>query len=264
VCSSDLIAGLVTKNKDYTALYVLRITGFPTLMISVVKSRILEMTYISMIDSTFSLVTFFVVLLIICFYFGIMSLQIWSGGFAYCSYDLYPTGENLFLYSSKQFPYGCNGLANVSNSNSLNLTNIYPENPINTYNNIFSSCESIFRIVMSNNWAGICISSLSYLGFELEPRYISSSVSFLFYLFLGVIALFFSCFFAAALFYHYLIVFYFDYIYEYGSLFREEEVVWLEMMVIIYLDTLFSFLLLFYFSSEYSALCRTNPRCTNP
>jgi hypothetical protein len=168
-------------------------------------------------------------------------LQIWRGKFGYCSYSFYPSFDSRYVSSDTvHFPSGCDGLAyiptdtsiqydsSITNSSDYSWTSIYWENPIDTFDNFYASYQSIFRVTMINEWAPIAFSASSCVGENIQPQYNNSRISFAFFLFVSVFALFLNTVFAALIFYHYLAIFLAE---QQKHSYKREDIIWLEMMV---------------------------------
>ena len=172
---------------------MIRIVRAPMLIRKFSKSRSADALVDALVDSSGSLFFLVIVSGLLIYFFGIVGLQLWEGNFGRCSDPNYPGGRSRYATDS-QYPTGCAG----------NATH-YLEwlQPLNNFNAIDYSMDSVLRIVMMNEWHSILFQAMDNVNDNYEPKENNARGSFIYFYLIVNISVVLSCLYVAVIFYHF-------------------------------------------------------------
>jgi len=197
---------LLPEYKLFTQFRVIRLVKFPDIIRSFSQTHSLNMIIAALYSSPRSIGNLIIVGLVIVYFFAVIGLQTWLGMFGYCSYDMYPSGQEK-TEPTATFPEGCSGIYNTKNIfGAYSITKITWKTHIDSFDDIFKSFRSCFKVFINNDWQGILYNAEDVTGVNLEPKETGATTSFFFFMILAYIALTLSVMFLSIFYYHYIMV----------------------------------------------------------
>ena len=220
---------VVLDNKFITPAMIIRLVKMPSIIQYLVKNKSFQQLVQSTKNSVKSLLLVVSISLAICFFFAVLGMQFWQYGFGYCSYKDYPKGYARDSIAYANYPNGCNGtrIFNLTETvqASTKLEWWYSDDD---YSTLMYACQSVFKVIMMNNWSELLFFGTSYDGWDRQPRSNHSPGAFLFYFVLAIVGSIINVMFASVIFYHYQV-----HVLTGGTsfVFRQEDVIWREMEI---------------------------------
>lgn len=190
----------------FSDVRIARIAKLPQVFLKLARSETMTAIIKSYQQAWKSLLTVTICMFLAIAFFGVVGLQIWLGQFGACSYGDYPADSNRFK-SSSLFPNGCNGTAYlpVYGLNSSELVELSWNSQLDNFDNIFTSCKTVFKVMMFNNWENILFSALDAVNVDVQPKENNSAASFLYFMVLVYFAFALGALFTSVLYYHFSI-----------------------------------------------------------
>lgn len=219
----------ISQNYVIFPFIIIRIFKIPNVADKLYFSASLRKLAISTRKAALSMFALATLSMFVCFVFAVFGVQLWSRGFWYCknkTFDNnfeYPPGLSRYTATSS-FPTGCSGTSSSG-------TKLVWRSNSDTFDDIFAACQSIFRVIVMNNWGEIMFNSMSDKGRDYQPQYPYSPSSFVYYAFIGLIATCLNVMFACVIYYHYLFEVLTD---GQKIIVNQDQVTWNEMKVINY------------------------------
>jgi hypothetical protein len=133
--------------------------------------------------------------------FGHIGLLLWSGTLGYCSDSSFPAGA--YRYAKLPgFPNGCTGTlqSTLAGSTSTPLDWMIP---LDNFDTIATSMQSVLRIMMLNEWHPLLFKTMDSSRLFHQPILNNSIASFIYFFVLIVISVLVSNLFVAVVWYHY-------------------------------------------------------------
>eukprot|EP01041_Mallomonas_annulata_P006818 gene6818-13815_t len=169
-------------------------------------------------DSLTSLFFVSVSYAVVVLIFAFIGLTMWSGRFGSCYgvindppgiypkhpsiSGLYPAGASRYA-STMKFPEGCSGDAKFFGLNGRYMW----KNPLDTFDDLGHAMQSVFRIIIQNEWHVIMFRAIdsSDNGLFEQPIVDSNPSAFIFFYIVGIFASLLGFLFIAVVWYHYLL-----------------------------------------------------------
>ncbi len=194
---------LFTQDRSFVPFLIIRVVKVPYTMSWAIRSKSIRHLAEASSHAATSLILLTIISLLVCFFFAVFGLQLWRRQMYYCAtipyspFYEYPDGISRYA-NVTGFPTGCSGY------NSQYDAELSWAAAIDTFDNIFVACQSIFRVMMMNNWGSILFLTLSAKGYNVNPEFGSSPAAFLFFIFNALFAVILNALFACVIYYHYL------------------------------------------------------------
>lgn len=199
-----LLYTLAAKDRLFVPFLVLRVAKIPFSTSWFVRSVALRRLARASKKAAIPLLALMFSSLFVCFFFAVFAVQLWRYEMHSCTtlpYNpslVYPGGLHRYA-NTTDFPHGCRGFfPQYAASLEWNAN-------VDTFDNIFEACETMFRVFMMNNWGTILFLALSGDGKDVNPRFGASSAGFIYFIFAALIATIFNVLFACVIYYHYLV-----------------------------------------------------------
>jgi hypothetical protein len=166
-------------------LRLLRLLKIPDLLPLILRADTLQNMMVAIRKGFVSFLSVIAVAGVFVFCISIVTMQLYSLRFRYCSDRGYPGGAELFG-ATPGFPDGCSGTAVESRTNqTLPIhVNLHRDH----FDGIFAAGRSIFRVVTRNEFAPIIYNSADVTGDNREPENFASKG----WLALWIVVVFFS------------------------------------------------------------------------
>lgn len=223
----------VSGNTYLVPLEIIRLVKLPAVIHYLLKSKTLTILARSFQRSLRPILMVTCIFLGTCFFFGVFGMQLYRGGFGFCSFRGYPPGMSRHEETST-FPNGCNGgIVELDQGGRIIRSPTEWIEPVDTFNNAYNASRSVFRIGLASNYPQILFSATSYTGYEKMPNRFNSPESFLFFLGMTPIMVFLRVLLAAVVYYNYYMQIVKEGMKELDISFltRQDDVVWLEVRV---------------------------------
>jgi hypothetical protein len=205
-----MLYGIGNKDSVLNDLRAFRLLKVPPLIMYLDTGDTLKLFFRTLFDAIPSLMSVIAVLLGMIFFFAVISMKLWGGRFGLCSYKDYPGGRGRYETDPIYFPTGCSGTgyATVGNS-TVTLTNLHWKVRLDDFESIFTSCKSILRVLMSNEWQSILYDAMDSVGKNIQPLKNNSrargGMYFTFLLLISIAGVTVSSVYVAIFYYHYFI-----------------------------------------------------------
>ena len=122
------------------------------------------------------------------------------GSFGRCSDSSYEEGRSR-LYKDSSYPNGCSPYIDAAGIQN----NITWVTPLDNYDNIWYSMQSVLRVFLMNEWHYLLFTSTDAVGVDLNPRKDAHPEAFVFYVLLVLVAMVLNCLFISVIYYHYAV-----------------------------------------------------------
>ena len=130
------------------------------------------------------------------FIYAIIGLQIFGGTFGYCSDSNYPPGRHRYT-TSDNYPNGCDSL-----DNSLKWIQ-----PLDRFDDIGKSMQSVIRVFMFNQWHPIMFSAMDSSGLDREPQAYYTKASIIYFLAIVITSIYINTLVVSVIYYHFKVAY---------------------------------------------------------
>ena len=207
ICNVLVLAGLITRRISLCSFRVLRFYRFPAFVLFMTNSVTVRTLVKAITKSGYSLVSLLLLSFGVVLLCAVICKQLLIGSMGYCLDPTYPPYRFRYEQDDK-FPHGCEYVTmNLNDSSHLNTTLLQNEwiIPIDNFDNLWNSLNTVFRILTSNRWSNIFFLSTDVTGINMMPKMNHARQYFLLYLILVVIGITLHMLFVATLYYHFMI-----------------------------------------------------------
>eukprot|EP01041_Mallomonas_annulata_P008551 gene8552-17638_t len=170
VCNALLVTGWVTSSPSYNAIRVVRFFRVPKILLLCRDTPVVQELVHSVTGSLRSLFTLLILSIMGMFLYAIIGLHSFDGSFGHCSDSEYPPRRDRY-FSDTAYPDGCSGSA----------PDPHWEQPRERFDNIGKAFQSVFRVMMFNEWHPILFSAMDSVGADKQPERYFSSASVLYF-----------------------------------------------------------------------------------
>eukprot|EP01041_Mallomonas_annulata_P008098 gene8099-16617_t len=164
VCNVLIIQAWMYNSKMYNSIRILRIFRMQGLLYVFGNTPGVAVLLNAISRSLRSFYTLFLTTCLILFVFATVGLEIFMGTFGHCSDSEYPSRRDRY-FSDTAYPDGCSGSA----------PDPHWEQPRERFDNIGKAFQSVFRVMMFNEWHPILFSAMDSVGADKQPERFYSS-----------------------------------------------------------------------------------------